>query len=211
MKTNVVLVDDHVSIREMLAILLKREGPYEVVGEAGSGFEAMKVVRKWRPRLLILDLVLPEMNGAEVIRSLRAELRDTRVLVYSGAQNRELVLAALRERPHGFVHKLDPLDTFREALRTVTAGGTYFTPFATSMLDASRGRDAANANLTHQERVVLQMVAEGLSSKEMAERLGVAPKTVDNHRAHLMEKLDLHSVAKLTRYALLLGMVTTEI
>src|SRR5436309_2545301 len=125
-------------IREMLAILVAREGPYEIVGEAGTGFEALKVCRKCRPRLVILDLVLPELNGAEVVRHLRAEASEVRVLVYSGAQSSELILAALREKPHGFVHKLEPFQAFREALRTVTAGGTYFTPFATTMLDAAR-------------------------------------------------------------------------
>jgi len=210
MKTHVVLVDDHVSIREMLAILLVREGPYEVVGEAGTGFQALRVCQKCRPRLVIMDLALPEMNGVEVIRSLRAQDTEARVLIYSGAQNRELILAGLREGPHGFVHKLDGLGTLREALRIVAAGGTYFTPFATATLDAARGRSMAERNLTSQERAVLQMIAEGFSSKEMAERLGVAPKTVDNHRAHLMEKLDLHNVAKLTRYALRLGVVTSE-
>jgi DNA-binding NarL/FixJ family response regulator len=210
MKTHVVLVDDHVSIREMLAILLAREGPYEIVGEASTGFEALKVCRKTRPRLVILDLILPELNGVEVIRSLRSTVNEARVLVYSGAQNRDLILAALREGPHGFVHKLDGLATFREALRIVAAGGSYFTPFATTMLDAARAQSMTDRNLTNQERAVLQMIAEGLSSKEMAERLGVAPKTVDNHRAHLMEKLDMHCVAKLTRYAMRLGVVASE-
>ncbi len=211
MKTRVVVVDDHASVRQMLGFILAREGPYEMVGEAGTGFEALKVCRRVKPQLVVLDLALPEMNGLEVLRMLRAEMRETRCMVYSGTLNRSLIVEALQARPHGFVHKTDALATFCEALRAVSSGCSYFTPFATSMLDASRGRDAANANLTHQERVVLQMVAEGLSSKEMAERLGVAPKTVDNHRAHLMEKLDMHCVAKLTRYALLLGMVSTEI
>ena len=101
------------------------------------GFEALKVCRKCRPRLVILDLVLPEMNGAEVIRQLRAEAGNMRIARAEkpGTQNRELILADLQERPHGFVHKLNALQAFREApTDTVTAGGSYFTPFATAML-----------------------------------------------------------------------------
>lgn len=207
MKTNVVLVDDYCSVRQMLALVLEREGGYEVVGEARTGFEAMKVCAQVRPRLVILDLALPEMNGLEVLRWLRAESREVRVLVYSGVENRELILETLRERPHGFVHKRDALATLREALRTVTAGGSFLTPFATELLDFARGAGPGRTALTGRERAVLQMVAEGMSNKEMADRLGLAAKTVEHHRAALMEKLDLHDVARLTRYAMQLGVV----
>lgn len=207
MKTNVVLVDDYCSVRQMLALVLEREGGYAVVGEARTGYEAMKVCAQVRPRLVILDLALPEMNGLEVLRRLRAESREVRVLVYSGVENRELILETLRERPHGFVHKRDALATLREALRAVTAGGTFLTPFATDLLDLARGAGPGRAALTGRERAVLQMVAEGMSNKEMADRLGLAAKTVEHHRAALMEKLGLHDVARLTRYAVQLGVV----
>src|SRR6187402_1728899 len=109
MKNRVVVVDGHVSIRQMLALVLNAEGPYEVVGEAGTGFEALKVCRKWKPQLVILDLALREMNGVEVLRTLRNELRETRFMVYSGTPCRELIVEALQARPHGFVHKSDAL------------------------------------------------------------------------------------------------------
>ena len=210
MKTNVVLVDDYCSVRQMLAQVLEREGGYAVVGEAKTGFEALKVCARVRPRLVILDLALPEMNGLEVLRRLWAESRDVRVLVYSGVENRELTLAVLRERPHGFVHKRDSLATLREALRAVTAGGSFLTAFATELLDLSRGAGPAGPVLTERERAVLQMVAEGMSNKAMADRLGIAAKTVEHHRATLMEKLGLHDVARLTRYAVRLGVVPGE-
>ena len=210
MKTRVVTIDSHVSIRQMLGIMLSGEGPYEVVGEARTGFEALKVCAKARPRLVILDLALPEMNGLEVLRRLWAESREVRVLVYSGVENRELILETLRERPHGFVHKRDALATLREALRTVTAGGTFLTPFATDLLDSARGLEPARLVLTEREREVLQMVAEGMSNKEMADRLHLSAKTVEHHRAHLMEKLGLHDVARLTRYAVRHGLVPAE-
>ena len=210
MKTNVVLVEDHRSVRQMLALVLEREGGYAVVGEAGTGYEALKMCARVRPRLVILDLALPELNGLEVLRRLRAEARETRVLVYSGVENRELTLDVLRERPHGFVHKRDSLATLREALRAVTAGSSFLTPFATDLLDMARGAEPSRPALTERERAVLQMVAEGMSSKTMADRLGVAPKTVDHYRAALMEKLDLHNIARLTRYAVRHGVVPGE-
>lgn len=210
MKTQVVVVDDHASIRQMLALVLAREGPYEVVGEAGTGFEALKVCRKLKPGLVVLDLVLPELNGVEVLRSLRGEMRDSRFMIYSGALSRPLIAGALQARPHGFVHKSDPLSTFCEALHAVSNGCCYFTPFATRLMDAERHASSATAALTDRERAVLQMIAEGFSNKEMASRICIAPKTVEHHRAQVMHKLGMHDVATLTRYAVSLGMVAAD-
>ena len=210
MKTRVVVVDDHVSVRQMLAVVLDREGPYDVVGEAGTGFEALKVCRKLKPRLIILDLVLPELNGVEVLRTLRAEMRESRFMVYSGTLSRVLIVEALQARPHGFVHKSDALATFCEALRAVAGGCSYFTPFATKFMDQERGVSAAASLLTERERAVLQMVAEGRTNKEMAERLVLSAKTVEHHRAHVMEKLGVRDVAGLTRVAIRQGLVPLD-
>jgi len=211
MKTRVVVVDDHASIRQMLGIVLSREGPYEMVGEAGNGFQALKECRKLRPHIVVLDLLLPGLNGLEVLRILRGELRESRFMVYSGTLNRSLIVEALQAHPHGFVHKSDALAVFCEALRAVAGGCCYFTPFATRLLDDERHGRVASAHLTERERAVLQMIAEGLSNKEMASRFSIAPKTIEHHRAQVMQKLGLHNVAMLTRYAVRLGLVTAEI
>jgi DNA-binding NarL/FixJ family response regulator len=211
MKNRVVVVDDHASIRQMLGIVLAREGPYEMVGEAGNGFEALKVCRTLKPQIVVLDLLLPELNGVEVLRTLRGELREPRFVVYSGTLNRGLIVEALQARPHGFVHKTDALSTFCEALRAVAGGCSYFTPFATKLMDDERQVSTATARLTDRERAVLQMIAEGLSNKEMACRFSIAPKTVEHHRAQVMLKLGMHNVATLTRYAVRLGLVPNEI
>jgi DNA-binding NarL/FixJ family response regulator len=211
MKNRVVVVDDHASIRQMLSIILVREGPYEVVGEAGTGFEALKLCRKLKPNLVVLDLILPELNGVEVLRTLRSEMRDVRCMVYSGTLNRSLIVDALQARPHGFVHKTDALPTFCEALRAVTNGCSYFTPFATKLMDDGRQNGGTPVRLTDRERAILQMIAEGMSNKEMASRFSIAPKTVEHHRAQVMQKLGMHDVATLTRYAVRLGLVPTEV
>lgn len=211
MKTRVVVIDDHASIRQMLAVVLAREGPYEVVGEAGTGFEALKVCRKHKPQLVVLDLVLPELNGVEVLRTLRAEMRDSRFMIYSGAVNRGLIVEALQARPHGFVHKSDALATFCDALRAVSNGCSYFTPFATKLMDEDRQTGAASPQLSQRERSVLQMIAEGMSNKQMADRFCLAPKTVEHYRAQLMQKLGMHDVATLTRCAVRMGLIEVEV
>lgn len=210
MNTRVVVVDDHVSVRQMLSLVLTREGPYEVIGEAGTGFEALKMCRDLRPQLIVIDLVLRELNGVEVLMALRGELRDARFMVYSGTQNRGLIAEALRARPHGFVHKSDTLAVFCDALRAVSNGCCYFTPFATKLMDDERYLSRKASALTDRERAVLQMIAEGMSNKEMAVRICIAPKTVEHYRAQVMQKLNIHDVATLTRYAVRQGIVTVE-
>jgi DNA-binding NarL/FixJ family response regulator len=210
MKKSIVIVDDHVSIRDMLVWILMREASYEVIGEAGSGLEAMKVCAMCQPDLLILDLLLPCISGVEVLRRVRKELPRTRVLIYSGACNGELIREALRERPHGYVEKLEGLKILRTAISTVTGGGCYFGAAATHLLSISPPSYSAASELSRREREILQMIAEGRSSKEMSGLLRVALKTVENHRANLMAKLHLHDVASLTRYAACRGMVALE-
>ncbi len=205
MKKRVVLVDDQTSTRQMLASQLRREPGFEVVGEADNGIEGLALCRKEAPDLVILELALPELCGMEVMRRLRAAAPAPRMLVFSAATEREQVAGALRCRPHGFVGKREPLQSLFEAIRVVMAGGLYFTQFATSVFQETLG--TRHFALTAREREVLQMIAESRSSKEVAARLGLAVKTVENHRAHIMEKLHLHDVAALTRYAVRHGMV----
>jgi DNA-binding NarL/FixJ family response regulator len=159
---------------------------------------------------VVLDLLLPELNGVEVLRALRAEMRDSRFIVYSGTLNRSLIVEALQARPHGFVHKSDALPTFCEALRAVTGGCCYFTPFASKLMDAEFQSNTTASRLTDRERAILQMIAEGMSNKEMASRFSIAPKTVEHHRAQVMQKLNIHDVATLTRYAVRLGLVSAD-
>jgi DNA-binding NarL/FixJ family response regulator len=208
MKKRIVIVDDHASIRDMLVWILMREQLYEVIGEVGSGFEAMKVCCACRPDLLILDLLLPCLSGIEVLRRIRKELPCIRVLVYSGTGNSTVIKEALCSRPHGFVGKLEGLSVLRKAISTVAEGGVYFGS-ATGHLRYETAASEEN-HLSPREREVLQMVAEGHSSKQISGLLNVALKTVENHRANLMAKLDMHDVASLTRYAARRGMVALE-
>lgn len=207
-KIRVLLVDDHTSIRQMLAFILPREGPYEIVGQVSSGTEAIERCRELQPRLVILDLLLPEMSGVQVVRKIRKEHRDTKMLIYSGATSEELIAEAMSAKPHGFVHKEDSLQVFREALHTVTAGGNYYTQVAADY--SERPGNSPGACLTTREREVLQLVAAGLSTKAIADRLSMAVKTVETHRTNLASKLKIHDVASLTRFAIRHGFASAE-
>lgn len=206
MGTRLVIADDHVAIRQMLALLLEREARYLVVGEARTGIETLSVCEKQRPDLLILDLSLPELCGVEVLRRVRT-FSKTRVLLFSGSTDRALILRALRCRPHGYVGKADPVCALRAAIAAVASGTTYFTPSVAPLVHDAGMPEQATDTLSKRETEILQMIAEGLSSKEIADRLSVALKTIENHRTNLMQKLALHNVASLTRYAVRRGLV----
>ena len=210
MKTRIVVVDDHVSIRDMLVWVLRGDADFEVIGEAGSGIEAIKVCVACRPDVLILDLVLPCISGTEVLRRVRKELPTTRILIFSGACNTTLMREALWEGPHGYVGKLEGLHILKKAIAAVARGGNYFGEAARRSLNECARERRQIEELSRREREVLQMVAEGRSSKQISGLLNVAVKTVENHRANLMAKLDIHDIASLTRYAAGRGMVALE-
>ncbi len=209
MKKRIVIADDHASIRGMLVWILMQETCYEVIGEAGSGIEAIKVCAACSPDLLILDLILPCISGVEVLRRVRKELPDTRVLIYSGTSNCALIREVLHERPHGYVEKHEGLKTLRNAIAAVTQGGSYFGAEIRQIFREAAAQPGA-IHLSPREREILQMIAEGRSSKQIAGLLDVSAKTVENHRANLMQKLDIHDVASLTRYAASRGLVALE-
>jgi DNA-binding NarL/FixJ family response regulator len=210
MKKRILIVDDHVSIRDMLVWILMQDPHYEIVGEAGSGIEALKVCGGCRPDLLILDLMLPCISGTEVLRRVRKEFPRTRVLIYSGSTSPTVMREALRERPHGYVEKLDGLKALRDAISTLAEGGTYFGPAASQYLRDPAPVRAEVKELSPREREIVQMIAEGRSSKQISGLLDVAVKTVENHRANLMAKLKMHDIASLTRYAARRGMVALD-
>jgi len=209
-KTRVVVVDDHLSIRQMLERIFAFDSQYEIVGHTGSGLEGLQLCRELKPEIAIVDLLLPEMNGVELLRALRAEKSTTRVLIYSGTLNQSLVASALEAKPQGFVHKEDSLATLLEALRTITRNQTFHTEFATALATRAQSLCSPLAKLTLREKSVLQLVAEGLSSKQIGGRLGISAKTVEHHRTTLMHKLDVHDVAGLTRFAVREGLVNND-
>ena len=206
MKTRVVIVDPHTSVREMLAVLIAQEAGFEIVGDAGTGIEGLRLCENESPSLVILELALPELCGIELLRRLRWKRQCVRTLIYSGV-SAEMQIKALRIQPDGFVAKSDSLKTLREAIRMTATGGVYISMSLCRVRRLIRSQGESVLALTDREREILQMVAESRSSKEIAARLTLCPKTVENHRMNIMRKLDLHDIAALTRFAMREGVV----
>ena len=158
-----------------------------------------------QPQLVVLDLSLPELSGLQLIRLLRGDAAGTRILVYTGAMDEDLLRQAMDLEPDGFVRKEDSLNDLREGLQAVSIGRGFFSTSARNLLRTVRERSLAS--LTPQETAVLQMIAEGRQSKEIAAALRAAAKTVDHHRQNLMNKLGIHDIASLTRFAIRMKLV----
>jgi DNA-binding NarL/FixJ family response regulator len=232
MKHKLVVADDHSLYRYALCRLLNNEPQCEVVEDAADGREAVEAVLKHRPNILITDIVMPTMNGIEAIRQALSGLPDLKVLVVSGYCDSRHVDEALEAGASGFMTKGAKFSDLLQAIDAISLGKSYLSPGITDVVlqryirgngrkvksnSRSDGLKPVNGNgsrgvltLTRREREVLQLLAEGLVSKEIAAELSVSVKTIDTHRAAVMRKLDLNSVAHLTKYALREGITTLE-
>lgn len=196
-------------LREMLRMVLERERNVEIVAECSQGNEAIEACLKQEPNLLVLDLVLPDMPGLDVLRTVRAEVQDCRALIVSGQATAELVADSIRMGAHGFVEKGASIETLQTAIRTVLDGSSFFSPAIQAIIKRTATAPPPSvANLTERELEVLRLVAKGLLNKEIADRLHVSIKTVDNHRTNLMRKLSVHDAVGVTLYAIKAGLIS---
>lgn len=194
----------------MLAEILRTDPSYKIVGECGDGQKALTLIVEAKPDVLVLDARLPGLSGVDILRRLNKQLKSTRVLVFSGYETPALVREMLEAGAHGFIEKTAGLVEFKKGLETVANGGTYFGPGVAALLRnvvANNTPEGSPDVLTDREREILKLVAESHSTREIAQKLEISVKTVDNHRTNLMRKLNLHDVASLTRYALETGLV----
>ena len=207
--TRVVIVDDHRAVCELLSSLLTRQksARYEVVGEGGTAREAIELCLRLRPNLLLLDLMLPDFNGVEVLAQLRGQMDELRVIFFSGCVQKPLIAQAVALGAAGYVLKAQPLRALLDAVERVSAGGKYFDP---AVMRGSKGRALELPEweaLTAREQEVARLVAQGRTTKEAAVVLGVSVKTLDKHRTNMMRKLGLHDAVSVTRYVILSGLV----
>jgi len=210
----VVIVEDQTAIREMLAEVLRHDPNFEIVGQAGDGQVAYQLILDAKPDVLVLDARLPVLNGLELLRRVTKQVRNLRILIFSGHENPVLIREMLEAGAHGFVEKTAGLIELKKGLETVANGGTYFGPAVSGLLRNVVANPSVTTTtkdfLTPREREILQLVAESYSTKEIAQKLNISVKTVDNHRTNLMRKLDLHNVASITRYAMQIGLIENE-
>lgn len=215
MTIDVVIADDHPIFLDGLNDLLSAQPDVNVVAAVGSGENAVAVVEEKRPDVLISDISMGGISGIEATRRIRRASPDTKILILSMHADRHHVLSALDAGASGYLLKDSARDELVSALRMLSTTGTYLSPaIANHVVDAATGNESNPvgrlSSLTAREREVLCMIANGQSTKQVAASLGVSPKTIATHREHLMKKLDLHSVAELTRYALREGLVTDD-
>jgi len=208
MGIRVLLAEDHGIVREGLRAILQREG-FEVAGEAANGMEAVAIAKEVQPHVAVLDFDMPQMNGITAAQELARVSPKTRTLLLTMYADRQYVVGALRVGIHGFVIKSQASADLVQAIRIVHEGKPYLSPgISATVVEAfASPGDSGNPLLTPRERQVLQLVAEGKSTKEAARILSISVKTAESHRTRVMAKLDLHDTASLVRYAIREGFI----
>jgi two-component system response regulator NreC len=208
MSCRVLLADDHQIVRQGLRGILVAAG-HEVIGEASDGREALKLARTLNPDIAVLDLSMPLLNGLDAAREMRRLAPDIKIILLTMYTDKGYVLQALRAGARGYVLKTQAAEDLISAIREILRGETYLSPgVAASVVDAVlESTNEAADPLTARERQILQLVAEGNTTKEIARLLNVSFKTAESHRNHIMKKLDIHEVAGLVRYAIRQGLL----
>jgi len=216
-KSRIVIAEDHTILREGLRSLLSSSPEFEIVGEAKDGREAIGCVEKFKPDLILTDLSMPRMNGMEAIKEIKRQSPETKVLVLTVHKAEEYILATLQAGADGYLLKDSTHAELLMAVKHVLGGKRYISPgISDKVLEGYlEGKKTLRTHttwetLTQREREILKLIAEGYKNKEIAEDLCISPKTVEKHRANLMEKLDLHSIQALTAFAIGKGLVTQE-
>ena len=216
-KRKILIVEDHTLLRVGLRELLSQDPDIEIAGESEDGREAVRAIGVVNPDLVLMDLTMPRTNGFDAIREIKRRYPGVRVLVLTVHKADEYIHESLKAGADGYVLKDATHDELRTAVQTVLRGKTYLSPdisgrVITGYLGGGNGTRFSSAwdSVTHRERQVLKLVAEGHSNKHIAEYLCLSVKTVEKHRANLMKKLDLHSASMLTAFAIDRGLVTSD-
>ncbi len=218
-KITVLLAEDHMIVREGFRKMLELEADFEVVGEAQDGRAAVAMVKKLLPEVVLMDIAMPLLNGLEATRQVLKAVPATKIIILSAHSDDAYVKNAIESGAMGFLLKQTSAQDVCRAIREVQKGKTFFSPAISKRQDRInlKSLDHAGipkkkvAQLTSREMEVLQLISEGKANKETAAELGIGTKTVEKHREHLMQKLDIHDTAGLTRYAIAAGIIESSV
>jgi DNA-binding NarL/FixJ family response regulator len=215
----VLLAEDHAIVRQGLRLLVETEGDIEIVAEAKTGREAVQLTDKLRPDIVVMDIAMPMLNGLEATRQILKAFPTTKVLILSAHSDAEYVEQVVKAGARGYLVKQTSGEVLAKAVRELHQGKTYFTPSIAKRLQESFQksedgvglRKKSGLELTSRETELLQLIAEGQANKQIASELGISIKTVEKHRQHLMEKLSIHDIAGLTRFAIAEGIIESSV
>ncbi len=217
MSIKIIIADDHRIIHDILNPLLDKQTDIEVVGVAENGRKAVKLTKELEPDLVIMDISMPDLNGMEATRQIITQCPGTKIIALSMNTDKRYVKGMLKAGASGYLTKGCSFEELSNAIRLVAAGKKYLSPEISeivideSLVSSSAKVSSAHSELTMREREVIQLLAEGKKVKEIADTLFLSMKTVHVHRKHIMEKLGIHSIAELTKYAIKEGLTTVEI
>ncbi len=210
----VLIADDHALVRAGIRALVEKIEGMLVVGEAGKGGEALELVRELQPDLMLLDITMPEGGGFEVLEQVTKKFPEIRIIVLTVHEAGEYAIRALREGAAGFLPKSAASTELEQAIQTVVRGEVYISPETSkkTIIEIGKGTTKRDllATLSPRQREVLCLIAEGKTTKQIAQLLEISVKTVETHRAQLMERLGIHDVAGLVRYAIIVGLIEVE-
>jgi len=208
MPIRVIVADDHQLVRQSLRVLLEREG-FGVVGEAANGQEALQLAEKLHPEVVVMDLAMPVLNGIDAAREIQRVSPKCKTILLTMHADRQYILEGLRNGAKGYVMKTHAASDLVRAIREAARGGTYLSPeISAAVIQAYQNHtEIPRDPLSSRERQVLQLIAEGKSTKEAAVTLDISVKTAETYRTRIMQKLDIHETASLVRYAIRVGLV----
>lgn len=207
---SVYIIEDQTILRELVCRLVEDLRGYQLAGDSPDGLEGLEACKELKPDLAIVDIMVPSLNGLEIVRLLKKSQPNMKLIIFSAHSTRDQVQAALKAGVNGIVHKNASVDELEKAISMVMAGQSYMSgqilEIMRDLMLNPKGGDSLE-NLTTREREILQLIAEGNTTKEIAAKLDVSVKTADTHRTNVMTKLDIHDIAGLTRYAIQNGLI----